>query len=102
MEEKTMTLEDVITAIDEVFGTDHATEKAPDKQEIFDGEFSSDKYDDRFAGAVAMVMSISTFTGIPLDEVLDMYVEKMREEIEEEDTKALMRIGRFLMDITNK
>ena len=103
METKVTITEDkirgLLDALDKIFGesNDGTDDEKPSKQEIFDNEFMSSKYTDRFAGAVAMVMSISTITDIPLDEVFDMYVEKMREELEGDDTKALMSIGKMLM-----
>ncbi len=41
-------------------------------------------------------MYISTLTDIPIDDVLDMYVDEMRNELHTEDTKALMEVGKFI------
>ena len=73
-------VESLLDTLDKIFGesNDGTNDEKLSKQEIFDNEFMSSKYNDRFAGAVAMVMSISTFTNIPLEEVFEMYIEKMR------------------------
>lgn len=93
----------LLDALDKIFGesNDGTNDEKLSKQEIFDNEFMSSKYNDRFAGAVAMVMSISTITDIPLNEVFDMYVEKMREELESDDTNALMSIGKMFMGLAD-
>lgn len=107
MENKITITEDevrgLLDALDKIFGesNDGTNDEKLSKQEIFDNEFMSSKYDDRFAGAVAMVMSISTFTDIPLEEVFDMYVEKMRKELDSDDTKALMSIGKMFMGLAD-
>ena len=96
-------VESLLDTLDKIFGesNDSTNDEKLSKQEIFDNEFMSSKYKDRFAGAVAMVMSISTFTNIPLEEVFEMYIEKMREELEGDDTKAVMSIGKMLMDLAD-
>ena len=96
-------VESLLDTLDKIFGesNDSTNDEKLSKQEIFDNEFMSSKYNDRFAGAVAMVMSISTFTNIPLEEVFEMYIEKMREELEGDDTKAVMSIGKMLMDLAD-
>ena len=108
--EKKMTTKDIITAIeliDKIFGDettivkDDLADECRTKQEIFDDEFFSERYSDRFAGAIAMVMSISTITDIPLNEVFNMYVDKMREELEKDDTNAIMNIGKLFLNIPN-
>ena len=111
--EKKMTTKDIITAIeliDKIFGDeieittvkDDVADKGKTERETFDAEFVSRKYGDRFAGAVSMVMAISTITDIPLNKVFDMYVEKMREELESDDTNALMNIGKLFLNTPNK
>ena len=94
---------DLLDAFDKIFGesNDGTDDEKLSKQEIFDNEFTSPKYADRFNGAVAMVMSISTFTDIPLEEVFEMYIEKMREELKDEDTKFIMSIGKMLMGLAD-
>ena len=96
-------VESLLDTLDKIFGesNDSTNDEKLSKQEIFDNEFMSSKYDDRFAGAVAMVMSISTFTNIPLEEVFEMYIEKMREELEGDDTKVAMSIGKMLMGLAD-
>lgn len=72
------------------------------KREAFNKEFESDKVLEKFAGAVASVMYISTLTDIPIDDVLDMYVDEMRNELHTEDTKALMEVGKLINSILDK
>lgn len=66
------------------------------KREAFNKEFESDKVLEKFAGAVASVMYISTVTDIPIDDVLDMYIDEIRNELHTEDTKALMEVGKLI------
>ena len=57
---------------------------------------------EKFAGACASVMCISTVTGIPLDDVLEMYVAEMRKELESDDIKAVMEIGKLISGFVDK
>ena len=42
------------------------------------------------------MMYISTVTDIPLDEVFDMWTAKMKEELNAEDTKSLLEVGKLI------
>ena len=70
--------------------------EAEKNKETFKKEFNDEKILEKFAGACASVMCISTVTGIPLDDVLEMYVAEMRKELESDDTKAIMEIGKLI------
>lgn len=63
------------------------------EMDAFDREFNRGRICEAFARAVAAVMTISSMTGMDLDKTLDLFVEKMREEIHSEDTWRRM----FLM-----
>lgn len=76
--------------------------EAEKNKETFKKEFNDEKILEKFAGACASVMCISTITGIPLDDVLEMYVAEMRKELKSDDTKALMEIGKLLCDFVDK
>ena len=71
-------------------------------KEAFKKEFETDRMHEKFAGACASVMCISTVTGIPLDDVLEMYVAEMRKELESDDIKAVMEIGKFISGFVDK
>ena len=47
-------------------------------------------------------MCISTVTGIPLGDVFEMYIAEMRKELESDDTKALMEIGKLISGFVDK
>ena len=76
--------------------------EAEKNKETFKKEFNDEKILEKFAGACASVMCISTVTGIPLDDVLEMYVAEMRKELKSDDTKALMEIGKLFCDFVDK
>ena len=76
--------------------------EAEKNKETFKKEFNDEKILEKFAGACASVMCISTITGIPLDDVLEMYVAEMRKELKSDDTKALMEIGKLFCDFVDK
>lgn len=82
--------------------TDNTKTEAEKNKEAFKREFEDDNILKQFAGACASVMCISTITGIPLDDVLEMYVAEMRKELKSDDTKALMEIGKLLCDFVDK
>lgn len=68
-----------------------------ENRRVFEKEFYSNRRMlDSLAGACASVMAISTTTGIPLDDVFDMFIEDMREELHSDDTVALMELGKLL------
>ena len=62
----------------------------------FDKAFNEDRIIDIFANAAAAMMYISTVTDIPLGEVLDMWTAKMKEELNAEDTKSLLEVGKLI------
>lgn len=72
------------------------TEEVDGKTGRFDKVFSEDKIIDIFARASAAIMYISTVTGISLDEVFDMWTTKMKEELNAEDTKSLLEVGKLI------
>lgn len=76
--------------------------EAEKNKETFKKEFNDEKILEKFAGACASVMCISTVTGIPLDDVLEMYVAEMRKELESDDTKAIMEIGKLISSFVDK
>ena len=76
--------------------------EAEKNKETFKKEFNDEKILEKFAGACASVMCISTITGISIDDVLDMYVYEMKKELKSDDTKALMEIGKLLCDFVDK
>lgn len=72
------------------------TEEVDGKVERFDKAFNEDRIIDAFASAGAAMMYISTVTDIPLDEVLDMWTAKIKEELNAEDTKSLLEVGKLI------
>lgn len=72
------------------------TEEVDGKMGRFDKVFNKDRIIDIFASAGAAIMYISTVTGISLDEVLDMWTAKMKEELNAEDTKSLLEVGKLI------
>jgi len=114
-----VTLDDlleVINALDDIFKNDESknqNEETGVETKSLEEEFTSAERDafDRafnrrhiwkaFADAVAAVMIISSMTGIDLDKTLDLFVEKMRDEIHSENTKAMMEIGDDIIKIFN-
>lgn len=70
-----------------------------DSRIAFKEEFKKKIILDRFAGACSAVMYISTVTDIPLDDVLNMFVEELREELHSKDTEAMMVAGKALNDV---
>ena len=82
--------------------TDNMKTESEKNKETFKKEFNDEKILEKFAGACASVMCISTITGISIDDVLDMYVYEMKKELKSDDTKALMEIGKLLCDFVDK
>lgn len=72
------------------------TEEVDGKVGRFDKVFSEDKILNSVAKACAAIMYITTVTDIPIDEVTDMYVERMRNELNAEDTKSLLEVGKLI------
>lgn len=72
------------------------TEELNGKAKQFDDVFNENRIIDAFASACASMMYISTVTDIPLDEVLDMWTAKMKEELNAEDTKSLLEVGKLI------
>lgn len=72
------------------------TEEVDGKIGRFNKVFNEDRIIDAFASAGAAMMYISTVTDIPLDEVLDMWTTKMKEELNAEDTKSLLEVGKLI------
>lgn len=76
---------------------DCANDEKAKNREAFEKEFYSNKRMlDSLASACASVMTISTTTGIALDDVFDMFIDDMREELHSDDTASLMEIGKLL------
>lgn len=71
------------------------------ERDAFDREFNGRRILRAFADAVAAVMTISSMTGMDLDKTLDLFVEKMRDEIHSEDTKVMMDIGDDIIKLFN-
>lgn len=85
------------------FDDDYEENNDPVKTEEVDGKigrfnevFNEDRIIDIFASAGAAMMYISTVTDIPLDEVFDMWTAKMKEELNTEDTKSLLEVGKLI------
>lgn len=72
------------------------TEGLNNKAKQFDDVFNEDRVIDAFANAEAAMMYISTVTDIPLDGVFDMCTAKMKEELNAEDTKSLLEVGKLI------
>ena len=90
------------------FDDDYEENNDPVKTEEVDGKigrfnevFNEDRIIDAFAGAGAAMMYISTVTDIPLDEVLDMWTAKMKKELNAEDTKSLLEVGKLINGLIN-
>lgn len=113
-----VTLDDlleVINALDDILKNDESknqNEETDIETKSLEAEFTSAERDafDRefngrilkiFADAVAAVMVISSTTGMDLDKTLDLFVEKMRDEIHSEDTKVMMEIGDDIIKLFN-
>lgn len=71
------------------------------ERDAFDREFNVRHIRKVFNDAVAAVMTISTMTGLDLDKTLDLFVEKMRDELHSENTKAIMDIGDDIIKLVN-
>ena len=85
------------------FGDDYEENNDAVKTKEVDGKvgrfnevFNEDRIIDAFANSGAAMMYISTVTDIPLDEVLDMWTAKMKEELNAEDTKSLLEVGKLI------
>lgn len=72
------------------------TEEVDGKMGRFDKVFSEDRILNSVAEACAAIMYITTVTDIPIGEVTDMYVERMRNELNAEDTKSLLEVGKLI------
>lgn len=75
------------------------TEEVDGKVGRFNEVFNKDRISDAFANSCAAMMYISTVTDIPLDEVLDMWTAKMKEELNAEDTKSLLEVGKLINNL---
>lgn len=73
-----------------------ATDGLNNKAKQFDDVFNEDRIIDAFANAEAAMMYISTVTYIPLDRVFDMCTAKMKDELNAEDTKSLLEVGKLI------
>ena len=100
MEDKTDAINIEIYSLDEFIKKHMETEdvktEADKDKEAFNKEFNDDKTLMKFVDACASIMCISTVTGIPLNDVFEMYVAKMRKELESDDTKVMMEIGKLI------
>ena len=114
-----VTLDDlleVINALDDIFKSDESKNQNKEtdvetksleeeftstERDAFDREVNKGRILRAFAGAVAAVMAISSKTGLDLDKTLDLFVEKMRDEIHSEDTKVMMEIGDDIIRLFN-
>lgn len=107
---------EVINTLDDIFKNDESktqneetavetksleVEFTSDERDAFDREFNGRRILRAFADAVAAVMTISSMTGMDLDKTLDLFVEKMRDEIHSEDTKVMMDIGDDIIKLFN-
>ena len=107
---------EVINTLDDIFKSDESknqneetavetksleVEFTSDERDAFDREFNGRRILRAFADAVAAVMTISSMTGMDLDKTLDLFVEKMRDEIHSEDTKVMMDIGDDIIRLFN-
>ena len=82
--------------------TEDVKTEADKNKEAFNREFNDNNILDKFTSACASVMCISTVTGIPLDDVLEMYVAEMRKELESDHTKTVMEIGKLISSFIDK
>lgn len=82
--------------------TDNMKTETDRNKEAFEREFNNEKILEKFAGACASIMCISTVTGILLGDVFEMYIAEMRKELESDDTKALMEIGKLISGFVDK
>lgn len=116
---KKVTLDDLlelINAVDDVLKGDESKnqkeetevntktfemEISPAERDAFENEFNRNNILRVFVDAVAAVMTISSMTGMDLDKTLDLFVEKMRDEIHSEDTKVMMEIGDDIIKLFN-
>ena len=115
---KKVTLDDLlelINAVDDVLKGDESKNQNDENNaeaKSLEAEFTSAERDafDRefngrilktFADAVAAVMVISSTTGMDLDKTLDLFVEKMRDELHSENTKVMMDIGDDIIKLFN-
>ena len=72
------------------------TEEVDSKAKRFNEVLNEDRILDSVAEACAAIMYITTVTDIPIDEVADMYVERMKNELNAEDTKSLLEVGKLI------
>jgi len=68
-------------------------------RDAFEDEFSKKTIQRVFCEAVAAVMTISSLTGLDLDKTLELFAEKMRDEINSESTKAIMELGDNIIEL---
>ena len=68
-------------------------------RDAFEDEFNKKTIRRAFCEAVAAVMTISSLTGLDLDKTLELFVEKMRDEINSESTKAIMELGDNIIEL---
>ena len=107
---------EIINAVDDILKNDESKNQNEDtgvetksleaeftsaERDAFDREFNGKRILRAFADAVAAVMTISSMTGMNLDKTLDLFVEKMRNEIHSEDTKVIMKIGDDIIKLFN-
>lgn len=116
---KKVTLDDLlelINAVDDILKSDESktqnketdveeksleVEFTSAERDAFENEFNRHHIERAFVDAVAAVMTISSTTGMDLDKTLDLFVEKMRDEIHSEDTKVMMEIGDDIIKLFN-
>lgn len=114
-----VTLDDlleVINALDDIFKNDESKTKNVEtdvetksseeeftsvERDAFDREFNQRHILKAFSDAVAVVMTISSMTGMDLDKTLDLFVEKMRDKIHYENVKVMMEIGDDIIKLVN-
>ena len=82
--------------------TDNMKTETDRNKEAFEREFNDEKILEKFAGACASIMCISTVTGIPLEDVFEMYVAEMKKELESDDTRRVMEIGKQICGFLDK
>lgn len=114
-----VTLDDlleVINALDDIFKNDESKNQNKEtdvetkssegeftsaEMYAFDREFNQRHILKAFSDAVAVVMTISSMTGMDLDKTLDLFVEKMRDKIHSENVKVMMEIGDDIIKLVN-
>ena len=67
----------------------------------FNEVFNDDMILDSIADAGVAIMHITLATGMSLDEAFDMYTERLKEELNAEDAKSLLEVGKLINGLIN-